>query len=105
MAAKSGRDSFDTKATSNTVRDYSGVVIQHLIQMQVPSPELPTKLGKTRTTRCYECHGHFGLIRRKFAMKQFCSRRCVDAYKTNTKQTIHRMKVWADFLAGKPGER
>jgi len=73
--------------------------------MQEPSPELPTKLGKIRTNRCYECHGHFGLIRRKFAMKQFCSIRCVDAYKTNTERTNHRMKMWADFLAGKPGGR
>src|ERR1700692_3873991 len=55
--------------------------------------QLTATPGKTHTKRCYQCNGRFGLIRRRFAMKQFCSTRCVDEYKT-TERTIRRIKVW-----------
>ncbi len=107
---KIGRDfetqRIDTSATSNSVRELERPrPSDSQYKMQKPSREPSTILGKTRTNRCYQCHGCFGLIRRKFAMKQFCSISCVDAYKTNTERTIHRMKVWADFLGRKQGER
>ena len=31
--------------------------------------------------RCYLCNGPFGLIRHRFALKQFCSKQCLDQYK------------------------
>jgi hypothetical protein len=69
--------------------------------MHEHSPELPQTLSKPGRQRCYQCNGHFGLIRRRFGMKQFCSTRCVQVYKINTERTIHRIKVWMDFLARK----
>ena len=33
-----------------------------------------------RTPRCETCNGKFGLIRHRFAHKQFCSKRCLDRY-------------------------
>ena len=34
--------------------------------------------------RCDTCNGRFGLIRHRFAQKQFCSKQCLDRYKSNT---------------------
>jgi hypothetical protein len=68
---------------------------------QEPCPELPQTLSKPGMQRCYQCNGRFGLIRRRFGMKQFCSTRCVQVYKINTERTIHRIKAWMDFLARK----
>jgi hypothetical protein len=36
--------------------------------------------------RCEICNGCFGLIRHRFAHKQFCSNRCLDRYLANRKQ-------------------
>ena len=33
-----------------------------------------------QTPRCETCNGKFGLIRHRFAHKQFCSKRCLDRY-------------------------
>jgi hypothetical protein len=58
-------------------------------------------LSKPGMQRYYQCKGRFGLIRRRFGMKQFCSTRCVQIYKINTERTIRRIKAWMDFLARK----
>jgi hypothetical protein len=49
--------------------------------------------------RCYQCNGRFGLIRRRLALKQFCSKRCLNEYKTNTEVKRSSIKEWAHFLA------
>jgi hypothetical protein len=59
------------------------------------------KLNNFDMARCYQCHGHFGLVRRRFALKQFCSKACVEKYKADTEQTISRIKRWAEFLSRK----
>jgi hypothetical protein len=41
------------------------------------SDETNPKLNK-RKPRCETCNGSFGLIRHRFAHKQFCSNRCLD---------------------------
>ena len=33
--------------------------------------------------RCYQCDGQFGLIRHRFALKQFCSERCLVNYRAH----------------------
>jgi len=53
---------------------------------------------QNRTKRCYQCKGHFGLIRRTFAQKQFCSNRCLENYQADTRREISRMKEWKNFL-------
>jgi hypothetical protein len=48
--------------------------------------------------RCYQCNGRFGLVRHRFALKQFCSKHCVENYRANADRTISREKVWKEFL-------
>ena len=69
-------------------------------QERFPEP-LPT-LRKADNKRCYHCNGRFGLIRHRFALKHFCSKRCLDGYKTTTERKISRIKEWAHILAQKP---
>jgi hypothetical protein len=69
--------------------------------MQERSPELPQTLRKPGMQRCYQCNGRFGLIRRRFALKQFCSKRCLDEYQSGTEHKVSRIKEWTDFLARK----
>ena len=38
------------------------------------------------TPRCEICNGKFGLIRHRFAQKQFCSKRCLNQYLVKRKQ-------------------
>lgn len=64
---------------------------------------MPQTLSKPGMQRCYQCNGRFGLIRRRFGMKQFCSMRCVQIYKINAERA--RIKVWMDFVARKQRER
>ena len=51
--------------------------------------------------RCFQCNGRFGLIRYSHALKQFCSKRCVNKYKADTERKNSRIKEWRDFLAKK----
>ena len=56
---------------------------------------------KMRLNRCYQCNGSFGLIRHKFAVKQFCSKACVAEYRANSEREIFRLKEWTNFLTRK----
>jgi hypothetical protein len=47
--------------------------------------------------RCEICKGSFGLIRHRFAHKQFCSNRCLDQYLLKKKQQPSSLKQWIDF--------
>jgi len=71
-------------------------------EMQDHYPGQPPPFRTADRKRCYQCHGRFGLIRRKFALKQFCSNQCVDKYKNDAEHKGSRIKAWADFLSRKP---
>jgi hypothetical protein len=47
--------------------------------------------------RCEICNGSFGLIRHRFAHKQFCSNRCLDWYLAKRKQQPSSLRQWIDF--------
>ena len=51
--------------------------------------------------RCQQCSNQFGLIRYRFALKQFCSKRCVEHYKSETERHLMRVREWTNFLARK----
>ena len=51
--------------------------------------------------RCFQCNGRFGLIRYRHGLKHFCSKRCVNTYKSDTERKISRIKEWTGFLAQK----
>ena len=55
------------------------------------------RIPKT-TVRCAICNGCFGLIRHRFAYKQFCSKQCLDYYLANRKQQLPAsFKEWMEF--------
>ena len=62
------------------------------------SPEPLQHRGIPGTKRCYLCNGPFGLIRHRFALKQFCSKQCLDQYKGKIESHGSRSKQWIDFL-------
>jgi hypothetical protein len=43
--------------------------------------------------RCFQCKGPFGLTRRKFASQQFCSKRCLDQYKSDIRASNELVKL------------
>jgi hypothetical protein len=49
--------------------------------------------------RCYQCNGRFGLIRYRFALKQFCSNFCIERHKADTGEESSRIKKWMAFLS------
>jgi hypothetical protein len=60
----------------------------------------PTILNATMSktsARCETCNGSFGLIRHRYASKQFCSKQCLDSYLAKTKQQASSFKQWIDF--------
>jgi hypothetical protein len=48
--------------------------------------------------RCEMCNRGFGLIRHRFAHKQFCSNRCLNQYRANRKQEPSSLKQRIDFF-------
>jgi hypothetical protein len=70
------------------------------IQERFYEPSEPIRTADKK--RCYQCNGRFGLIRHTFALKQFCSKQCVDKYKTGTERKISRVKEWVDYFSRKP---
>ena len=48
--------------------------------------------------RCACCHGKFGLVRHRRAVKSFCSQKCVDHYKAWLRADVGRRKGWSDCL-------
>ena len=67
------------------------------------SPEPLQHRGIPGTKRCYLCNGPFGLIRHRLALKQFCSKQCLDQYKGKIESHGSRSKQWIDFLTRSPG--
>ena len=50
--------------------------------------------------RCHHCGGKFGLVRRSYALKQFCSSKCVDRHlKELEGKVIAARKLWLAYLA------
>ena len=43
--------------------------------------------------RCVQCQGRFGLVRHKLASQQFCSKRCVDQYKSDIRAANELVKL------------
>ena len=58
-----------------------------------------SKVAKPKP-RCEVCNGGFGLIRHRFAHKEFCSKRCLDHYLAESKQRPSHFKQWIDFSRG-----
>jgi hypothetical protein len=65
------------------------------------SPPPPRPLGT-----CHECNGRFGLIRHRFALKQFCSKRCLQKYRIDSERkvgfshkAIDRLSRWRTLRA------
>jgi hypothetical protein len=72
--------------------------MSNLEDMEGLPPAKPFAPIKSRTSRCYQCNGHFGLVRRWLGLKQFCSTRCLNRYKADIYHTTTRVKEWALFL-------
>ena len=53
--------------------------------------------SRPKKPRCEICNGCFGLIRHRFAHKQFCSKRCLGQYLAVSKQRPSSLKQWLDF--------
>jgi hypothetical protein len=51
--------------------------------------------------RCNQCNGRFGLLRHRLALKQFCSKACLQRYKADAERTLSRTIAWVAFLAGR----
>jgi hypothetical protein len=60
--------------------------------------DIPPTINKPDINRCYRCNGRFGLVRHRFAVKAFCSKRCLNEHKINTHRRKSRIKTWSDFL-------
>lgn len=43
--------------------------------------------------RCFQCKGHFGLVRHKFSSQQFCSKRCLDQYQSDIRAANQLVKL------------
>jgi hypothetical protein len=71
-------------------------------EMQERRPELRPAPGKAGMKRCYQCNGHFGLTRHRFAQKHFCSNPCLSKYKADTERKISLIKEWRNYFARKP---
>ena len=52
--------------------------------------------------RCEICRGKFGLIRHRFAHKQFCSKRCLEQYLVKRKQQPSSVTQWKALAGLKP---
>jgi len=50
--------------------------------------------------RCHHCERKFGLVRRSYALKQFCSSKCVDQHlKELEDKVVAARKIWLAYLA------
>jgi hypothetical protein len=69
--------------------------------MQKVFAETHKRPARLAPNRCYHCHGHFGLIRHRFAFKQFCSKACLERFRNDTDRETSRRKKWTEFLTRK----
>jgi hypothetical protein len=70
-------------------------------EMQKASPETTGRRPALAPNRCYQCHGRFGLIRHRYARRQFCTKDCVERFRIDSDREVHRLKKWAEFLTRK----
>jgi hypothetical protein len=61
-------------------------------------PEARSITGKRNIKRCCRCNGCFGLVRYRYALNAFCSKRCINEYKYGAARRKSRIKSWADYL-------
>jgi hypothetical protein len=61
-------------------------------------PETHPITSERDIKRCYRCNGGFGLVRYRFALKAFCSKRCLNEYRGDAERRKSRIKTWSDFL-------
>jgi hypothetical protein len=55
-------------------------------------PTIPKSTMRKTKARCETCNGGFGLVRHRYASKQFCSKQCLDSYLAKTKQQASSFK-------------
>lgn len=48
--------------------------------------------------RCHQCGGKFGLVRYYYTRRPFCSRACVDRFKSPLAEEVSRRKTLASWL-------
>jgi hypothetical protein len=58
----------------------------------------PRPNGKSGVTRCRQCEGSFGLIRHRYALRQFCSKECLHEYQLERERAVVPIKQETDFL-------
>jgi hypothetical protein len=68
---------------------------QAMKEMQKASSETPGQRAALVPNRCYQCHGRFGLIRHRYALRHFCTKECVSDLGTT---------VIAKCIASKSGQ-
>jgi hypothetical protein len=74
---------------------------QAMKEMQKASSETPGQRAALVPNRCYQCHGRFGLIRHRYALRHFCTKECVERFRNDSDREVHRFKKWAEFLTRK----
>jgi hypothetical protein len=70
-------------------------------EMQKASSETPGQRSALTPNRCYQCHGRFGLVRHRYALRQFCTKQCLERFRNDSGREAHRLKKWAEFLTRK----
>jgi hypothetical protein len=63
------------------------------------------KVSTPIRARCEICNGGFGLIRHRFASKQFCSQHCLDKYMAEREQQASKFKQWIDLSRTTKGDQ
>ena len=49
---------------------------------------------------CAHCRARFGLIRHRYGLQQFCSKKCLAAFKLKFEVEIRQRQSWYEFLIG-----
>jgi hypothetical protein len=70
-------------------------------EMQKASSETPGRRPALTPNRCYQCQGRFGLIRHRYALKQFCTKECLEQFRNQGDHEAHRLKRWVEFLTAR----
>jgi hypothetical protein len=70
-------------------------------EMQKASSETSGQRPALTPNRCYQCHGRFGLIRHRYALRQFCTKQCLERFRNNSDREAHHLRKWAEFLTRK----
>ena len=63
------------------------------------------RLSTPIKARCEICNGGFGLVRHRFASKQFCSKHCLEQYLTEREQQASKLKQWIDLARTTKGDQ